>query len=304
MPGSCLSRQSRSRWRQCSQFGVQVVTSLACWLGVDSRAPSSIYLVSDSRVTSVDGTRIATQQKVFTSAASPDCFVFSGDVAVPAAVLNRVSRDATTPKTAAGRHCRLVEATSADFGSALSREFEILHASRDGEGIGTRFYLWRTSFAPVSGMNDLPEALPTDSVLALALGSGSAPVLRQDVKWRNSDVGRTSRAVFSAFCDALVSGADPYSGPPPQLAALYRKGNGEDIGVVFGGRCYLRGREISPQDAGAEIVEWRNELFERCDPANGARLKGAQRHARPRQLAGQGALDPARSLSHQRDTST
>jgi hypothetical protein len=32
------------------------------------------------------------------------------------------------------------------------------------------------------------------------------------------------------------------------------------------------------------FVEWRNELFERCDPVTGERFDGTQRHARPTRM--------------------
>ncbi|MGH7752442.1 MAG: hypothetical protein ACREN5_06470, partial [Gemmatimonadales bacterium] len=95
-----------------------------------------------------------------------------------------------------------------------------------------------------------------------------------------STVGRTSRTVFGALCDSIASGSDPASGGAPQLAGLYRVGSGQTFGVITAGKRYLLGLCVddSPALGG---VEWRNELFERCDWETGTRLPEAQRHYRP-----------------------
>jgi hypothetical protein len=78
-------------------------------------------------------------------------------------------------------------------------------------------------------------------------------------------VGRTSRAVFSAFCDSFRSGTDSFSGGAPQLVGLYRKGVGESFGIIYQNARYLFGVPAGPDEAALMALEWRNELFERCD---------------------------------------
>jgi hypothetical protein len=126
--------------------------------------------------------------------------------------------------------------------------------------------------------------LPSESVLVLTVGSGESTVARYDAAWRKTEVGRTSRAVFSAFCEALKSGADHFSGGAPQLVGIYRRGHGETFGVIYQGERYVLGVSISSDQAGKLAVEWRNELFERCDGPSMERLEGAQRHSRPRRV--------------------
>ena len=76
--------------------------------------------------------------------------------------------------------------------------------------------------------------------------------------------------------------------PPPEyeLTAVVERVDGAD-GVVFGvivdGQRCLRGAALSTDEATRAEVEWRNELFERCDPATMQRLPSAQPHARPKQ---------------------
>ena len=159
--------------------------------------------------------------------------------------------------------------------------FGIVHCARDGTGMRATFRAWWTTWSATSGWVDHRLPLPDHSALAFAYGTGAAAVETANLAWSSSLAGRTSRAVFSAFCDALRSGQDPRSGGGPQLVGLYRKGCGEMFGVIFHGTPYLLGMRAS-ESMNLGIVEWRNELFERCDPSSLRRLPDAQPHARPR----------------------
>ncbi len=72
------------------------------------------------------------------------------------------------------------------------------------------------------------------------------------------------------------------TGGAPQLVGMFRSGRPESIGVVYRDILYLRGRAIEAAEDVAS--EWRNQLFERCDPRTKTLLHGAQRHARPKGL--------------------
>jgi len=124
-------------------------------------------------------------------------------------------------------------------------------------------------------MNLLPF-LPIMSGLLLATGSGETTLKKFYEKWNNSEIGNTSRNVFGAFCDALKSGGDPRSGGAPQLVGLYREGTAKSFGIIFNNERYLFGLPVN-SDAEWEKVEWRNELFERCNAESRTILEGAQR---------------------------
>jgi hypothetical protein len=51
--------------------------------------------------------------------------------------------------------------------------------------------------------------LPSQSDVIGTWGSGIAAFRHHYTRWRTSDVGGTSRAVFSAFADSIASGSDP-----------------------------------------------------------------------------------------------
>ena len=261
------------------------VTSLACWIGVDSRGPASLYIAADSRVSWPDG-RVQDQRvKTVASPTTADIVAFCGSVDVPNEVLNRIQQASLfDPGPAEQRHRALVR-VAAEIASTRGSvgEFCLLHGAREGEGGRSQFRLWRLEWDLTDGWSDIEETLPPHSELAISLGSGQRIVRDHDNRWRKSEVGRTSRAVFSAFCESLRSGCDPWTGGAPQLVGLFRKGTAETFGVVWSGVRHLRGLRTWAPGAHRRL-EWRNELFERCDPGSGHVLQGAQRHARPRNL--------------------
>jgi len=260
----------------------EVVTSLAAWPGIDSRGLSTLYIVADSRISWPGSSDLwEFGAKVFASSHTPDIFGFYGDVLVPSMVLPRLVE---TPflgpvASAQDRHDGLVEALrhSADaLPTARRGVFGVLHGGRDGTGMKSTRLLWHTRWSSKDGWSDAPVVLEDVSALTIALGSGELVVANHQIAARN-ELGTFSRAVFTGFCDALVSGQDPFSGGAPQLVGLYRHGAGMHFGTFLRGKSYFRGLEAAhlslPQ------VEWRNELFERCD-SSGKLIRGAQ--AQPR----------------------
>ena len=121
--------------------------------------------------------------------------------------------------------------------------------------------------------------LPNESRVALALGSGAGVFVEWEKRWQRP-LGRVSRAVFGAFCDALQSGTDPKTGGAPQLVRLYRDGPGSVVGIIFEGQRFIFGISV-PSGEGVNAVEWRNTQFERCDAKSMAILEDAQRQPRP-----------------------
>ena len=101
-----------------------------------------------------------------------------------------------------------------------------------------------------------------------------------DKRWRTSSQGRTSRAIFSAFCDSLDSGEDPLTGGPPQHIGLYRKDTPQIFGIVYHGSRFLCGLPL-PAEIRTDTIEWRDHLYQRVDGETLSVLPGAQRHSRP-----------------------
>jgi hypothetical protein len=181
------------------------------------------------------------------------------------------------------RHDGLVKALrhSADaLPAARQGAFGVLHGGRNGEGMKSTRHLWHTHWSPKQGWSGNAVAFDDVSAITIALGSGDRVVTNHQIGARN-ELGTFSRAVFTGFCDSLVSGEDPFSGGAPQLVGLYRNGSGMHFGTFLRGKGYYRGLEAA--QLSLPQIEWRNELFERCD-SSGKRIEGAQ--AQPR-LRGQ-----------------
>ena len=262
------------------------MTSIACWPGVDSRGQTSLYMAADSRITWPDGRYLDDQQKTFVSATTPDTFAFCGSVLVPQQILREIEVNGlSTALSAHQRHQELVLRLRAAVTAQPAiqvQPFSVLHGSRDGWNMGATFSLWRIDWALPTGLVDIAETLPARSVLAISVGSGRGAISHHQQRWMSSDAGGTSRAVFSAFCDAVEKGTDPMSGGAPQLVALVRSRPAEHIGIIIKATGYVRGT-AAVLGRTAQIPEvWRNHLFERCDPVTMHVLTDAQRHARPK----------------------
>jgi hypothetical protein len=270
------------------------MTTLASWAGLDSRGVSSLYIVSDSRFT-ISGTATVhtnSGQKVYVCSREPHIFGFCGSVHFPSAVLpfiihaidtkqlftEKDDENAKQQKVLSLLGKRMGEMLRAPEGKYISG-FNILHAARSGVGLKSSFRLWRISWTPFDSwqVSDIP--MPTHSKLLYDDGSGATALRVEHDNWQKSDVSKTSRAIFSAFCDALHAGRDKYSGGPPQLGGLFRKFAGQQFGVIFDRRLYHKGKIVT--DTPPADTEWFNETFERTDPLTAMRLDEAQRQPRP-----------------------
>ena len=269
------------------------MTTLICWVAVDSRGPAAAYIASDSRISWNAGTGWNHGQKVFTARTTPDMFGFCGDVVFATSVLSQAVSmidSGLLYDRHADRDFRLdsieqLFAVGLDaYPNDLRRPFSVLYCYRTTENTTPAgLNIGQVDWSPRSGWTRQWLEVPSASKLVVALGSGGDAAKEWDERWARSDVGGTSRAVFSGFCDHLASGEDPRTGGAPQVAGFYRKGPAFTLGFVGeGGLTYL-GLPVSRTDL-ARAVGWRDCLFQLCDPLTGRPAVGAQLHARPVQL--------------------
>src|SRR5207245_7170 len=86
------------------------------------------------------------------------------------------------------------------------RSFEIVHCGRDGEGVAGAFGVGVLSWSPTIGWTRTRPPTPAvSSALVLSTGSGTPTVASWLAHWEASPAAGTSRAVFSAFVDAVGS---------------------------------------------------------------------------------------------------
>lgn len=168
-----------------------------------------------------------------------------------------------------------------DYPMRERRTFGVVHCYRISQGTSAHFGLTVVTWSESSGEFATREIdMPLASSILHIAGSGIGAVKRAQTRWQESDQGGTSRAVYSAFVDAIQDKSDSFTGGAPQIASLWRIGGGKLIGTVVNRRRYFGGASVDRVGDGANC-EWRNELFERVDGQTKKRISTAQRHVRP-----------------------
>jgi hypothetical protein len=270
------------------------MTSLAVALSADSRGPSGLYVITDSRITLGVAGRWDTGQKTFASGRTPDIFGFAGDAFFPPAMLRQLLDQVNCGLLFDGgidaerRHSLLApmlrRAVAQHTGVPKVSTFAVFHGARDGEFMNSRFRLWETRYSGSSkpSWTDDERDLDTNanhSYLALVEGTGAEYIRKRGEQGINTDAKSTTRAAIWSFCNALREGQDPFSGGAPQLVGIWRKGPAQTFGFRWGGKSYLSG-SVVPRGADFARVHWFNHRFERRDGENG-RLLG-RRHNKPK----------------------
>lgn len=275
------------------------MTALTAWVSYDSRRPAGAYIATDSRISFTAGGSWDEAQKAFASSRYPDVIGYVGDVLFPSLFLARhlaaLDAEALIPSGSPliERQAVLRESlTSAllTYPRRFQHPFAIVHLGREGHGSAAHYAMQVLSL----GSSGLEEKVLTslDSAGVLELGSATARSLNdpflggtgeEDVaralqSWNSGPHAHTSRAVFSAHCDAVRAPTVTSVGGSPQLVGLYRVGHGRNFGVHSDGVASLFGSMHHGAMASPEI-EFRNDLFERVD-REGALLPGAKRHDR------------------------
>jgi hypothetical protein len=260
------------------------MTSFVSWIGVDSRGPTSLYLASDSRISWGSRGYWDAGRKVFGSRRYPELLGYIGDVLFPSQILGQVLDliDADVLFAAEDSHegkwhriANVIKDSFATYPSSEARAFTIVYATRQESGMLSHFYLAVLSWNPSSGWSEGWIPLPNTSGLITTVGSGAESVDRWYSRWSRTSQAGTSRSVFGAFCDSLVSHEDPLTGGPPQLVGLYRIGAARTIGVIYGDKGNVLGLPVNALGQ-LRSIECRNSLFERCDWATRQRLDSAQ----------------------------
>lgn len=265
------------------------MTSLVAWAGVDSRGTTSVYVASDSRISwGTDGWNSG--RKVFASRSHPEIFGYCGDVVFPSLFLAQaidlidagLLSTADDPDQVAGRVSSLAQNAFATYPQDQRNPFVIIHCFRRLENMRARFYAYSYEWSG-SSWRCSSLTIPSRSDVIGVWGSGSDAVKKWHELWSGTKQGRTSRAVFGAFCDSLDSSEDQFSGGAPQLVAIHRSYPAKTYGIIWKGKRFLLG---IPADDVVQSgkVDWRNALLERCDGETMAVLPDAQRHLRPKEF--------------------
>ncbi|MBI4311769.1 MAG: hypothetical protein HY681_08295 [Chloroflexi bacterium] len=273
------------------------MTTLIAWIGVDSRGPASLYFAADSRIswTTTGSPTWDMARKLFATSTQPDIFGYYGDVVFTLVVLSSFvslvdagclfGADATFQERS-DTLSDLVKTSFLAYPATQQREFAIIHGARERQGKNCQFLVNVLSWSPANGW--VTRSLPVcksaqSSFLVAAYGSGGKRVETFVENWHKAMGERTSRAIFSAFCDFMNSAGDVHSGGAPQLVGLKRVCAGKTFGVIFKDELFVHGMPIQ---AGGKptAMKWVNELFEECDWETKKRRPDSQRQPRPRGL--------------------
>lgn len=268
------------------------MTTLIAWTSHDHRKFSALHVASDSRITwGSSAKRWDAGRKVFSSTSTPDILAYSGDVVFPALVLSQLISAADAGmlfgdvSSALERNSIVFEALKTSFNrrhNAPDHKFVVLHASRDEEKAQVVPRLWKISFDPQnSAWKNQEIPLNNAAGVAVVIGSGKNSTEAELRKWKESDIGGTSRSIYAAFCKSILAATDPLSGGSPQIASLYPRGVAVTAGAVHEGTLHLHGLPINTTSV-SDKIEWFDSLFQRIDPKTLCVRSGATRHAKPK----------------------
>jgi len=260
------------------------MTLLISWIGKDSRKISSFYIASDSRISWNKKTSYDYGQKVFTFQNSADILGYCGDVLFPIITINQIldmekNKLLFKPDFSATERSEILYTELRNkFNEYPSQEvmadsLEIIHISRDNTtDFSCNIYKWQKK----NGWSKDKIEIPTYSDKVIILGSGKDEFYKGYLDYLRGNSGKTSRSLFQCLCHSLLKINDFQCGGAPQLVGLYNSFNGKDFGIVYEGKRYFLGRELVNSEI-INNIEWRNELFERCDGNSAMILYGAQR---------------------------
>lgn len=261
------------------------MSTLVCWVGVDTHGTSSVYIATDSRISlaqRISGPNWDNGQKAYASSSMPLILGYVGGGFYSVHVAPRliaysqaIAKTTEAPEEAIQRMVKFTEAAMASAPALITTEFEFICALR---GPTKNAFVVASIYASRSGAHSRIHGLPEKSGIVHIAGSGADFVKRRFDEWQKSHAADTSRAIYSAFCDALLHATkDPWSEGPPQLVGIYRIGPGRYFATAWRDRCYFGG---IPVDGPLGDVQCRNEIFERCNPTTLLRLDGAKQHHR------------------------
>ena len=259
------------------------MTAILSWITNDGKpGAASLYLASDSRISTPlenGGYQINDDncQKVFASKDSPDLFAFCGPISgvneFIAALINAAPQARLAKHYGEGAESLFAEDL---FQHVLGQnEFGLLHGLTvfHGYRFGTRqFGLTSVTFTHNQNFNLKHHSPNADWGLLAIDGYGEKMVVKQQAEYidTQSESKGYSRWLWMSFYDSLIAPQNPTCGGAPQIAALFGRNGGAELGVFFKDTAYVAGKPKVRDD-----IEYRDGLFQRVD-TQGILLPNAQ----------------------------
>ena len=262
------------------------MTSLTAWIAADKRRATGLYFATDSR-RSWEGTSEVKDDctKVFVADGTREIFAFAGDATFPPFVLEKLCLLLKSEPQLVNaldnpymRSAWIFAQIKAEFDALTSKpkySFCILHGTRIGAMYGAVFHLYDYSYA--RGSDSLEYGVLNidagDSISFYLEGTEKSAtvgtrgtghvIVTSFVERETKKLGNVSRAQFSAFCAAVRSGQDKWSGGPIQLVGVLSIKDSLHFGVVTPHGTFYKGSTVIPVDHAS--IRWRNTEFEDVD---------------------------------------
>ena len=265
------------------------MTLLVSWNGVDTHGTASAYIAADSRVSWNGVATFDHGRKVFAFRKSPDILGYCGDVLFPTMVLSQITEMADrgllfSPKATCkekfeaitGKLIQQFKKYPSMAEGVMRDVLQVLHISREPND-NRKFSCWIIKWNRKDGWVGTETLFPLKSDILFSLGSGKMEFNNNIDRYRDGLNHGTSRNIFHCFCDTLFNIKDDKCGGAPQLVGVYSKPDSPAIayGIIKDNKRYFLGTQISKSVA-FDGIEWRNELFERCDGMTMKKLENAQ----------------------------
>jgi hypothetical protein len=262
------------------------MTLLVSWASVDSHGPAAVYIAADSRISWGTAARFDYGRKVFAFRSVPDIVGYCGDVLFPSMVIAQVvemgdngllfSESQDCKERFESFKEKLVQQCGRYPPEFIDQKFQVLYAARETSD-PRQFFCHMIEWSRGTGWSGTQIHMPGHSDVLIELGSGAGSFRKAYKNYKEGPTRGTSRAVFHCFCETLFSGVDPMCGGSPQLVGVYCKPASVAVafGIIRAKRRYLYGAEVDNLATYAS-VEWRNDLFERCDGRTMKRFANAK----------------------------
>lgn len=266
------------------------MTLIVSWASLDNKGNknevSSMYILSDSRISWGKENIWDNGRKTFHFQNHPDILGYCGDVLFTTQVISQIltlgdagilfKKEETFENKSKIIFEKIIELLNAFPQSKLFPSFSIIHCGKTIKGnFGCNNLSWNSK----SAWKIENIAIPEFSDKLIIAGSGSSEFMALYNSRFKLNERKNSRDIYQCFIDCLSSIKDPLCGGPPQLAGVYRGDISKTFGIINKDKRYVLGLEINDNSDYGDF-EWRNELFEICNPETKKILPDAQRQPR------------------------
>lgn len=262
------------------------MTLITAWISSDRpNEVSAMYIMTDSRISWGDRNHWDSARKIYNFNNHPDILGYCGEVLFTSQVLSQIvtlGDSGLLFKNTVSFDDKFeiiknkIQSIFSSYPLLHSQpNFTILHC---GKTLNSTFGCYVLKWDNKMGWTDEKITLTENTDILYIDGSGQKEFSQKVTSNFNSNSKKTSREIFQTFIETLINIKDLACGGPPQLAGIYRGDVAKTFGLILDNKLYTLGFEIEElKDYSSSNIEWRNHLFERCDPNTKQRFPFAQR---------------------------